>query len=1035
MNEQDFERAPESGVPGYPGPDDSPAAPAPQDGSPAEAAPVIFEDLTLAEALGYLFWRPARTARLFWRVLTYDPAADADTGAVSRRSDGREVAPPEPEPWDEDEPLPAPHEEPVSEGETAAPDAARWVRPGALAAAILLALQGGVTLHAAALDPVARLRGDTRGALVWFVLSGALVVGAELYAARGWWARRLPRAAAMIRPVVGDATARWRRVAWAGAAIAALALALIAPGGMVGAAILLALSAALWLGLLIGLAPPEDALPDRPEEDEPDESDAAIFHVRSMIVPAPAVQPVPPRSAPVTAWLQAHTPALALIPAAVLLSGLAYRANVQRAPNGTVIDVVLTSGGVILWTLSIVLWAAVLLVDWRARQQPGPRPRAKTARPARRWWQQPDGLVTALALLAIIAVGAYFRLHDLDSTPPEMTSDHIEKLLDALRVSEGHVAVFFPNNGGREGFQMMVVAFIADVLGVGFNFRALKLASALEGILTLPALWWMARQVIGTETARTRRLGNWVGLALAGLVAISSWHVMLSRLGLRIVLTPLTTALAIGFLARAMRHNRMRDYVALGLTLGAGVYFYQANRMLPVLAVIGVALAALGAARGWRDVLRIALEGLALGTAAILPVLAYAGGASLLERSERANLHEFGKQLGTLIPLAAMAWFAIVALAARARRGATSRYGGGLLATAVIALALYLPMHHYSLLYPDEFWNRTRGRLFGEETFWRIDPDTGQTVAYHPSLAEQIERVWEQRGVLVDNYADALRMAHWQGDGAWINNANGHPALDGLTGGLLILGLVLWGVRMARRPTAVDWLVPAVVLVMLLPSALTLAYTIENPSFTRASGTIPAAFLLAALPLGALGAGLSEAPRERWRALAGAAAGLAAIALVLAGAIGPNWRNYFTDYRLSYSHSWKPYHAIAAPMKAFAQGEGSYGNAFMVAYPHWLDHRILGAVAGDLRWPNGLVTREQIFDRIAANRGTPYAYDPSKPLFIMVHPQDHATLAFLEDTFPGGTVERYTYTYESIQGMETGEFLIYRVMAGFIGLE
>ena len=1036
MNEQDFEHAPESGAPGYRGPDDSPAAPVPQDGSPVQAAPVIFEDLTLAEALGYLFWRPARTARLFWRVLTYDPAADADANAASRRSDGREAAPPEPEPWDEDEPQPVPHEEPVSEGETAARDAARWMRPGALAAAILLALQGGVTLHAAALDPVARLRGDTRGALMWFVLSGALVVGAELYAARGWWARRLPRAAAAIHALVADGpAARWRRAAWAGAALLALALALIAPGGIAGAAILLALSAALWTGLLIGLASPEDALPDQPEGDEPDGGDEAVFHVRSMIMPAPAAQPVAQRSTPVTSWLQVHTPALALIPAAVLLSGLAYRANVQRAPDGRVIDVVLTSGGVILWALSIALWVGILLVDWRARRQSGPRPRAQSARPARRWWRQPDVLATALALLAMIAVGAYFRLHNLDSTPPEMTSDHIEKLLDALRVSEGHVAVFFPNNGGREGFQMMVVAFIADVLGVGFNFRALKLASAIEGILTLPALWWMARQIIGTETARARRLGNWVGLALAGLVAISSWHVMLSRLGLRIVLTPLTTALAIGFLARAMRHNRMRDFVALGLTLGAGVYFYQANRMLPVLAVIGVALAALGTARRWRDVPRIMLEASVVGVAAVLPVLAYAGGAWLLERSERANLRAFGEQLGALIPLAAMAWFAIVALAARARRGATSRYGGGLLAAAVIALALYLPMHHYSLLYPDEFWNRTRGRLFGEETFWRIDPDTGQTVVYHPSLAEQIERIWEQRGVLVDNYADALRMAHWQGDSAWINNAQGHPALDGLTGGLLILGLVLWGVRVVRQPAAVDWLVPAVVLVMLLPSALTLAYTIENPSFTRASGAIPAVFLLAALPLGALGAGLSEAPRERWRAWVGAAAGLAAIALVLAGAIGPNWRNYFTDYRLSYSHSWKPYHAIAAPMKAFALGEGSYGNAFMVAYPHWLDHRILGAVAGDLRWPNGLVTREQIFDRIAANRGTPYAYDPSKPLFIMIHPQDYATAVFLEDTFPGGTIERYTYTYETTQGTETGEFLIYRVMAGFIGLE
>jgi hypothetical protein len=162
----------------------------------------------------------------------------------------------------------------------------------------------------------------------------------------------------------------------------------------------------------------------------------------------------------------------------------------------------------------------------------------------------------------------------------------------------------------------------------------------------------------------------------------------------------------------------------------------------------------------------------------------------------------------------------------------------------------------------------------------------------------------------------------------------------------------------------------------------------------------------------------------------GALGGLAAIGLVLALAVGPNWTHFFTDYRLSYNQSWKPYHAIAAPLKAFAQGEGSYGNAFMVAYPHWLDHRILGAVAGDLRWPNGLVTREELPARIAANAGTPYAYDPARPLFVMVHPQDTETIAYLEDLLPGGTTQVYTYTYETEAGTQTGDFLIYTVRAG-----
>src|SRR5690606_38861697 len=311
------------------------------------------------------------------------------------------------------------------------------------------------------------------------------------------------------------------------------------------------------------------------------------------------------------------------------------------------------------------------------------------------------------------------------------------------------------------------------------------------------------------------------------------------------------------------------------------------NRMLPVLAVAGVALAVLGAVRGWRDLPGTVAEAIGLVLAAGVPLLAYFGLARWLAQTDRANLQQFGEQLSDGIVLAAMVWLALVALAARRWDRPALRYGSGLLAAAVVALAVFVPMYHYSLLHPDEFWNRTRGRMFGEEAFWRVDPETGIAVAYEPGITEQVEHIWARRDVLAENVADALRMAHWEGDSAWINNAHSRPALDGLSRGLLILGLARWAIRLVRRRGPVDWLIPAALLIMLLPSALTLAYTIENPSFTRSSGTIPAAFLLAALPAGALGAGLAGAPVTRVRARAGALAGAVAIGLLLAVAIRP----------------------------------------------------------------------------------------------------------------------------------------------------
>lgn len=967
---------------------------------------VVFEDLTLAQALAYLFWQPRPTARLLWQVLTRDP----DAATVPR-------------------PLPVATETLPAPVETIAPEVAAevaevpseaitagwrealrtagvWV--GGVILALLLALRGGAALYDAARTPLLRARRDPNGAEAWLVLAGVLWVGVEMWGARGWWAHRWP---ALNRRLWARFHAHDLAHLWSGGLFLAaggfLLLAALGLGGLVGAVLWVALALALWGVVLLGTTPPVESS----VEELPSGATDDVYVVRSVMR---AAQPETiPQAVPV-AWRR-----LALIVPAMVLSLLTIRWNVLRDPFGNVTDVVLTGKGVLAWALSIGLWVAIVAggVRWRALTWPRPRWRTLVGWPG-------------LALLAVMALGATFRLHALASTPPEMTSDHIEKLLDALKVHDGYYAVFFPNNGGREAFQMYLVALIAGPLGVGFNFTALKLATVLEGLLTLPALWWMARQVIGTETERDRQLGHWVGVTLAALVAISSWHVMLSRLGLRIALTPLTTALVIGLLARVIRHARTRDFALLGGVLGAGVYFYQANRMLPVLVVMGVLLAVPGAVRAARGRWRMVGEAAGLAALAFVPLLALAYAGSVLQAASDPSTRDLGEGLALYLPVLAMGWLAWLALAFRHRRdNRLLVWGNGLFVVAVVALAIYLPMYHYSRLHEAEFWNRTRGRMFGDFAFVRTD-ENGEQVPYQPSTSEQIERLWEQRDVFFSNYANALRMFHWQGDVAWINNAGAAPALGPVLGGLAALGLVVWGVWVVRRRDPVWGLLPLSILIMLLPTALTLAYPIENPSFTRASGTIPAVFLIAALPLGALGWRLSQFDRGE-RVPAGRLLGLALLALVLWQGIGPEWEHYFTDYRVGYSRSWRPYREISQPLREFAHGEGSFANAYVIAYPHWLDHRILGTMAGDIRWPNSVESVDALLAAIASSQGTPYAYDPTRPLFIMVHPADTETLETLTRLFPGGETIVYRYNQEMGPGVYAqDEFYIYKVWAG-----
>ena len=104
----------------------------------------------------------------------------------------------------------------------------------------------------------------------------------------------------------------------------------------------------------------------------------------------------------------------------------------------------------------------------------------------------------------------------------------------------------------------------------------------------------------------------------------------------------------------------------------------------------------------------------------------------------------------------------------------------------------------------------------------------------------------------MENLGDALLMFNWRGDVAWISGAPGKPALDPWTGALFLLGLVVWARRILRKRSVLDLLLPLTLLIMLLPTALALSFPVENPSHTRASGALPAVFLIAALPLAQL---------------------------------------------------------------------------------------------------------------------------------------------------------------------------------------
>ncbi|MFW6183222.1 MAG: hypothetical protein ACOC8X_05435, partial [Chloroflexota bacterium] len=137
-------------------------------------------------------------------------------------------------------------------------------------------------------------------------------------------------------------------------------------------------------------------------------------------------------------------------------------------------------------------WAGAIVYFLLATATRPQRPRTWLAE---RWRRLDRRMV--LLLLAITLLGAFFRLYRLDSVPLEMTSDHAEKLLDVYDVLNGHRPVFFPRNTGREAFQFYLTAGLIRFTPLELGHLALKVGTAIFGIITVPFTYLLGRELYG----------------------------------------------------------------------------------------------------------------------------------------------------------------------------------------------------------------------------------------------------------------------------------------------------------------------------------------------------------------------------------------------------------------------------------------------------------------------------------------------------------------------------------------------------------
>jgi hypothetical protein len=208
------------------------------------------------------------------------------------------------------------------------------------------------------------------------------------------------------------------------------------------------------------------------------------------------------------------------------------------------------------------------VASWLARLRPGPGPYRIS--------------ISRSALLAALAIGwvAFFRYYRLGSVPPEMNSDHAEKLMDVMRVLMGNTMIFFPTNGGREALQFYLVAGLHQYFAVPLGFDILKLVTISVGFLALPFIYLLGKELGGARLA-------WLAFLFAG---IAYWPNVVARAAMRLPFYMLFTAAVLYFLVRGLRTMQRRDFALAGLALGLSFYGYSADRILPLVVILAVVL-------------------------------------------------------------------------------------------------------------------------------------------------------------------------------------------------------------------------------------------------------------------------------------------------------------------------------------------------------------------------------------------------------------------------------------------------------------
>ena len=222
-------------------------------------------------------------------------------------------------------------------------------------------------------------------------------------------------------------------------------------------------------------------------------------------------------------------------------------------------------------------------------------------------------LVVPTLFIIILTLGIFARVWNFGRVPPGLNIDEASIGLEAYdlyhfgidRNGNSFPVSFISWGSGADALEIYI---LIPFMVLGLSPITVRLPILLSGILTLPLLFFIAKRSIGTNFA----------LVSMFLLAISPWHIILSRWGIDENIVPFIFAL--GYACVLLSTTTNKWFIASTIFFGLSLYAYAANYVaVPIFIACVVPILLISK----RVSLRNVVIGLALFALLIFPLVAF----------------------------------------------------------------------------------------------------------------------------------------------------------------------------------------------------------------------------------------------------------------------------------------------------------------------------------------------------------------------------------------------------------------------------